>query len=91
MKEQTLLEKIRAIKELEILIEEAQHEIDSYKDDIKTELEKRQIEEMTVDIFKVKYTTVTSNRIDTTAIKKELPEVAARYSKQQTIKRFTIN
>jgi len=91
MKEQTLLEKIRAIKELEILIEEAQHEIDSYKDDIKTELEKRQIEEMTVDIFKVKYTTVTSNRIDTTVIKKELPEVAARYSKQQTIKRFTIN
>ena len=48
----------------------------------------RDTEEMIVDIFKVRYTTVTSSRIDTTAIKKELPEIAERYTKRQHLAVF---
>lgn len=34
--------------------------------------------------------TVTSSRLDTTAIKKELPDVFAKYSKATSYKRFTV-
>lgn len=34
--------------------------------------------------------TVTSSRLDTTAIKKELPDVFAKYSKTTSYKRFTV-
>ena len=35
------------------------------------------------------YKTVTSSRVDTTALKKDLPEIAARYTKTTTARRFT--
>ena len=37
---------------------------------------------------KATYKPVTSCRIDTTALKKDLPEVAARYTKSTTSRRF---
>jgi predicted phage-related endonuclease len=40
--------------------------------------------------WKVTYKTVTSSRIDTTALKKALPDVAERFSKTTTTRRFTV-
>ena len=33
---------------------------------------------------------VTSNRLDSTALKKELPDIAARFMKQTTTRRFCV-
>ena len=41
--------------------------------------------------YKVSWKTFTSTRIDTTALKKALPDVAAAYTKQTTARRFSIN
>jgi predicted phage-related endonuclease len=41
--------------------------------------------------YKVSWKTFTSSRIDTTALKKALPDVAAAYTKQTTARRFSIN
>lgn len=41
--------------------------------------------------FKVTWKAVTSSRLDSTALKKALPEIATRFMKQTTTRRFSIN
>jgi predicted phage-related endonuclease len=40
--------------------------------------------------WKATYKTVTSSRVDTSALKKELPEIAQRFSKTTTTRRFCV-
>ena len=71
------------------LAEETAAIIDGLKDTIKAYMTENGIDTLSGDEHKATYKSVTSSRIDTTAIKKDLPEVAARYSKTTTSKRFT--
>ena len=41
--------------------------------------------------FKVSWKTFTSSRLDSTALKKALPEIAAQFTKQTTARRFSVN
>jgi len=90
MDKATMINKVRELKELKIMAEELAAEITAIEDAIKAEMISQDTEEIIVDLFKVRYTTVTSNRIDTTAIKKELPEIAAKYTKQSVTRRFSV-
>ncbi|MCM1271640.1 MAG: hypothetical protein NC247_13635 [Ruminococcus flavefaciens] len=85
-----LLAKIRSLKELETLISEAQEELDSIKDELKAEMTNRNTEELDVDIFKIRYKTVKSNRFDTTAFKSTHKELYDQYVKQTESRRFTV-
>lgn len=85
-----LLAKIRSLKELEKLISEAQEELDSIKDELKAEMTNRNTEELDVDIFKIRYKTVKSNRFDTTAFKSTHKELYDQYVKQTESRRFTV-
>ncbi len=91
MNTQELTKKLYQIQELKRLSEEITTELESLTDEVKAVMTAQDTEEMTVDIFKVRWTTVTSNRIDTTSLKRELPEIAQQYTKQTTSKRFTIS
>ena len=90
MNTKDLLAKVRALKELEMLIAEAESEMDAIKDEFKEELQTRNVEDIAVDVFKVRFKSVTSSRVDTTALKKELPEIAERFLKISTTRRFSI-
>lgn len=90
MSQNELKSKIEELKSLEQLIEEAQQEADAIKDAIKEEMKLSDVEEMNVDIFKIKWKKVISNRIDTTALKKDLPDVASRYTVPTESRRFAI-
>lgn len=85
-----LLAKVRSLKELETLISEAQAEAESIKDELKAELINRNTEEMSVDVFKIRYKTVKSNRFDTTAFKSTHKELYDQYIKQTETRRFTV-
>ena len=85
-----LLAKVRSLKELEALISEAQAELDSIKDEIKAEMTNRNTEELDVDVFKIRYKTVKSNRFDTTAFKSTHKELYDQYVKQTESRRFTV-
>lgn len=85
-----LLAKIRSLKELEALISEAQAELDSIKDELKAEMTNRNTEELDVDVFKIRYKTVKSNRFDTTAFKSTHKELYDQYVKQTESRRFTV-
>lgn len=83
--------KIEQLKELEELIEEAKAEAEALKDEIKSEMMKQGKEEMEVGKYIVRWTSVLSNRFDSTAFKKVMPEVYKAYTKQVASRRFTIS
>lgn len=83
--------KIEAIKELEELIADAQAELEELKDEIKEEMLKRNTEEMEVGKHIVRWTSVLSNRFDSTAFKRVMPEVYKAYTKQVASRRFSIS
>jgi predicted phage-related endonuclease len=82
--------KIEALRDLEELIEEAKAEAESLRDEIKAEMLNRDTEELTAGQYIVRYTTVLSNRFDSTAFKKIMPEIYKAYTKQVSSRRFTI-
>lgn len=85
-----LTTKIEDIKTLQRMIEDLTAEMESMKDEIKAEMTARNVEEMTVSCFKVRYTTVTTNRFDSTAFKKTHSDLYEQYTKPTTSKRFSI-
>lgn len=69
--------------------EEAAAMVESLKDQIKEHMTAAGVESLAGSEHKVTYKAVTSSRVDTTALKKDLPEIAARYTKTTTARRFT--
>jgi predicted phage-related endonuclease len=51
----------------------------------------RNTEELTAGNFIVRWTSVLSNRFDSTAFKKVMPDVYKAYTKQVSSRRFTIS
>ena len=82
--------KIGALKDLESLIEEAKAEAEALRDEIKTEMLSRDTEELEVGQYIVRWTSVLTQRFDTTAFKKVMPDVYKAYTKQVSSRRFSI-
>lgn len=82
--------KIEKLKELEELIEEAKNEAEAVRDEIKQEMMARDTEEMEAGQYIVRWTSVLSQRFDTTAFKKVMPDIYKAYTKQVSSRRFTI-
>lgn len=81
--------KLTELQELKRMQDELTAEIDAITDAIKTYMGTDEV--LLSGPFKVTYKPVTSSRLDTTALKKDLPDIAARYMKTTTVRRFTIN
>ena len=86
-----LLAKIELLNKYEAMMEEIKTEADSIRNSIKAEMEAREVEEMIAGQYIVRYTSVLSNRFDSTAFKKVMPEIYKAYTKQISSRRFTIS
>ena len=82
--------KIAKLQEWEALAEEAKAEAEALRDEIKAEMLTRDTEEMEAGRFIVRWTSVLSNRFDTTTFKKEHAEMYKQYTKQTSSRRFSI-
>ena len=71
------------------MAEEIAATVDSLKDTLKKYMEENQLETLTGNEHKATYKTVTSSRIDTTALKRNDPDIAEKYTKTTETKRFT--
>ena len=80
--------KVRELRELQALIEEAQAEAESIKDQLKVHMGER--EELRAGGYKITWKPVTSSRLDGTALRKALPEVAAQFTRTSTTRRFCV-
>ena len=90
MSSNEIILKIEALKEWEALAAEAAAEIESLKDTIKAEMTARGVEELMAGRYVARYTEVISNRFDSTAFKKVMPDVYKAYTKAVTSRRFSI-
>ena len=80
--------KARELRQLQVLIEEAQAEAEAIKDALKAAM--GDCESVQAGEYKITWKSVTSARIDTAALKKALPEVAERFTKATTTRRFSV-
>jgi len=80
--------KIHELRELQALIDEAEQEAEAIRDTIKEHMGSS--EELRAGEYKVTWKTVTSARLDTAALKKALPDVAERFTKETKMRRFCI-
>ena len=80
--------KARELRQLQALIEEAQQEAETIKDAIKAAM--GDSEAVVAGEYKITWKSVTTARIDTSALKRALPEVAAAFTKETTVRRFCV-
>lgn len=85
-----LIIKIEALNEWERLLEEAKNEADALRDSIKAEMAERDLEELEAGSYIIRWTSVLSNRFDTTSFKKTHLELYKEYTKQVSSRRFSI-
>ena len=81
--------KVKELMELKRMKEELEAEITSMEDEIKDVMGEE--ETLLAGAFKVSWKTFTSSRLDSTALKKALPEIASQFTRQTTVRRFSIN
>lgn len=70
------------------MAEEIAATVDSLKDILKKHMEENGLDSIAGSEHKASYKAVTSSRIDTTALKRDMPEIAAKYTKTTNTRRF---
>ena len=86
-----LTAQIESLRALEELIDEAKAEAETLRDSIKQEMLNRDVDTLEAGKFIVRWTSVLSQRFDSTAFKKVMPDVYKAYTKQVASRRFTIS
>ena len=82
--------KIRALNEWEEIIRDAQAEAEAIRDAIKAEMLAQNTEELEAGAFIIRWTSVLTNRFDSTAFKKEHNDLYKQFTMQIASKRFSI-
>ena len=83
-----LTTKLRELKSLQALIEEAQAEAETLKDEIKGAMGTQ--EELRAGEYKVTWKSVNANRLDTSALKKAMPDIYESFTRQTSSRRFCV-
>lgn len=91
IEEKRLEAKIEQLQELELLMDKVKSEMEKIKDELKMEMKKREVEEMKVGRFIVRWTEVLSQRFDTTKFKKMFPGMYHDFTKEVGSRRFSIS
>lgn len=86
-----MIKKIETLNEYEGMIEELKAEADTIRDSIKAEMLDRETEELEAGKYIVRWTSVLSNRFDTTSFKKIYGELYKAFTKQSASRRFSIS
>ena len=82
--------KIKELRELRRMADELAAEIESITDSIKASMDIQGVDTVNGTDWKVTYKAVTYSRLDTAALKKALPDLAAQFTKTTTARRFCI-
>ena len=82
--------KVKELRELRRMADDLAAEIEAVQDSIKSQMDAQGVDNLSGTDWKVTWKPVTSARLDSSALKKELPEIAARFMKQTTTRRFVL-
>ena len=82
--------KVKELRELRRMADELAAEIDSIQDAIKAHMDAEGVDTINGTDWRVTYKAVTTARIDTAALKKAVPDLAAQFTKTTTARRFSL-
>ena len=85
MSTQELEQKVRELRQMQAIVEEAQAEVEALKDAIKAAMGQLRAGE-----YKITWKAVTTSRLDAAALRKAMPDVAAAFTTQSTTRRFIV-
>ena len=80
--------KCRELRQLQALIDEAQAEAEALRDAIKAAMGSQ--EAVQAGEYRITWKPITSTRLDATALRKALPDVAERFTRTTTTRRFCV-
>ena len=81
---------VRNLKDLMMMKAELEAEIETAQDAIKAEMTAREVDELVVDVFKIRWTKVVSNRFDTASFKTTHKDMYNLFTKPVESRRFSI-
>ena len=82
--------KVKELRELRRMAEEIAAEIEALQDTIKAEMTARNTEEISGTDWSITWKSVKSSRLDTTALRKAMPDVAAAFTRESVTRRFVV-
>ena len=82
---------IEAMNTYDEMAANAKEKADAIRETIKAEMMERDTEELIAGQYIIRWTSVLSNRFDSTAFKKVMPEIYKAYTKQTTSRRFSVS
>ncbi len=82
--------RVKELRELRRMADELATEIESIQDSLKEQMQARGLDTLNGADWKITWKPVTSSRMDTAALKKALPEIAERFMKSTTNRRFVL-
>ena len=83
-------ERVRELRELRQMANELAAEIEAIESEVKAEMSARNVDTLTGTDWRITWKSVTSSLLDTAALKRELPELAERFTRQTTVRRFVV-
>ena len=88
MSNHELESKVRELRQLQALIEEAQTEAETIRDAIKAHM--GESEELRAGEYHITWRPIKTARIDTSALRKALPDVAQAFTRETITRRFVV-
>lgn len=82
--------KCKELRQLQNLIEEAQQEAESIKDQLKAQLTAQGVDELRAGEYRVSWKPITTTRIDGKAFQQAFSEVAQAFAKTTVVRRFCV-
>lgn len=82
--------KVHELRELQRMAAELADMIEAIKDEIKANMTETGTDSLTGTDWMITWKQVTSSRIDTKALQRELPDLVKRYTVETTTRRFCI-
>ncbi len=82
---------IEQMNNFDDLASKAKAKADAIREELKAEMIRLDLEELTAGAYIIRYTSVLSNRFDTTAFKRLYGDLYKDYTKQVASRRFTVS
>ncbi len=90
MSTDTMNAKVQELRELRRMQDELAAEIEAIQDELKGHMDAHGMDTLLGMDWRITWKSITSSRLDTAALKKALPDVAERFMKTTTTRRFVL-
>lgn len=90
MSQNEIISTVEELQELRRMQEELNAEVEDLQNKIKAHMDAQGTEQLTAGAFKVTWKAIKSIRFDSAAFRKAMPEIAERFTKTTTTRRFCV-